>query len=166
MKRDTKEASKHLSVLGVGPIYVSVILITTLILVLLDFKHVIVSIEFFNSLVPKVIGSLFIIIGIILWLNGAIFSKITSKIKSNALVTNGIFAYVRNPIYSAFMFICSGVIIYLNNIILLAVPVIYWMFLTVLLIKTEEIWLRELYKEDYDKYCREVNRCIPFYKKR
>ena len=156
---------KHLSVLGVGPIYVSVILITTCVLYVLNYSKILPSFEFPIPLVTLLLGVLLIIIGIVLWVNAVISSKITVKIKNNILVTNGIFAYVRNPIYSAFMFICSGVIIYSNNIILFVVPLLFWLFLTVLMINTEEKWLRDLYKDEYDDYCKKVNRCIPMFKK-
>lgn len=151
--------NKHLSVWGIGPVYVSIILITTFILVIINKK-----LPFYSFPIPMVsiiIGIILIFIGISLWISAVVFSKITSEIKSNRLVTNGIFAYVRNPIYSAFMFICSGIIILLNNVILFVVPLLYWLFLTILMIKTEEKWLKNIYKQEYIEYCKKVNRCIP-----
>ena len=151
--------NKHLSVWGIGPVYVSIILITTFILVIINKK-----LPFYLFPIPMlsiIIGIILIFIGISLWISAVVFSKITSEIKSNRLVTNGIFAYVRNPIYSAFMFICSGIIILLNNVILFVVPLLYWLFLTILMIKTEEKWLKNIYKQEYIEYCKKVNRCIP-----
>ena len=158
-------SKKHLSILGIGPIYVSIILITTIMLVILNIKEKLPVYEFINPVLPILIGIILIIIGIVLWISAVVFSKITSKIKMNTLITNGIFAYVRNPIYSAFMFICSGIIISLNNLLLLIMPVLYYILLTILLINTEEKWLKKLYKEEYNNYCKKVNRCIPMIKK-
>ena len=115
---------KHLSVWGVGPIYVSVILTVTFFVVILNSNGKLPIYEFSIPLLPILIGIILIIIGIILWISVVIFSKLTVKIKSNKLVTNGIFAYVRNPIYSVFMFICTGIIFSLNNISLLIVPLL------------------------------------------
>ena len=159
-------SNKHLSVWGVGPIYVSTISITTFILVVLNLSGKLPTYDFSIPLLPIILGSLLIIIGIVLWITAVVLCKLTNKIKENILVTDGVFAYVRNPIYSAFMLICTGIIVLLNNLFLLFFPVLYWLFLTILLIHTEEKWLRKVYKEEYEKYCRTVNRCIPFYKRR
>ena len=157
-------SKKYLSVFGVGPIYFSVVVIITCILLILNANGILPVYAFSLALIPLLIGILFILVGVILWVSAVVFSKITAKIKSNTLITNGVFAYVRNPIYSAFMFICSGIIISQNNLFLFIAPVIYWLFLTVLMIKTEEKWLINLYKDEYSKYCKKVNRCIPFIK--
>ena len=156
--------NKHLSVLGVGPIYVATILIVTVVVVILNVKGKLPIYEFPIPLLPILIGIVLIIVGIILWISAVVSSKLTAKIKSNELVTNGVFAYVRNPIYSAFMFVCTGIIFTLNNIFLLIVPLLYWLFLTILLICTEEKWLLNLYTHQYEEYCKKVNRCIPFFK--
>ena len=155
----------HLSVLGVGPIYVAIIVMTTIFIVLLQLNHIIPTYKIPVDFLAIIIGIVFIVIGIVLWINAVVFSKLTSKIKSNTLVTSGVFSYVRNPIYSAFMFICTGIIVSLNNILLFFVPILYWILLTILLINTEEKWLRNLYKQDYETYCNKVNRCIPMIRK-
>ena len=158
--------NKHLSVLGVGPIYVATILIVTVIVVVLHVNGKLPTYEFSTPLLPTLVGMVLIMIGIVLWISAVVFSKLFAKIKSNALVTNGVFAYVRNPIYSAFMFICTGVIFFMNNMLLLIIPLLYWAFLTLLLIHTEEKWLLNLYKHQYEDYCKKVNRCIPFFQRR
>ncbi|MBO5448857.1 MAG: hypothetical protein J5994_05970 [Ruminococcus sp.] len=60
----------------------------------------------------------------------------------------------------------KGAILMTNNLILLIVPVICWMYMTLFLIKTEEKWLKELYGEEYVLYCKKVNRCIPWFPKK
>ena len=157
--------NKHLSVWGVGPIYVSTILLCTCVVVILELHQKLPIYEFSTPVLSIIIGIVLIIIGAILWISAAVFSKLTTKVKKNTLITNGVFAYVRNPIYSAFMFACTGVIVILNNIILLIVPLLFWILLTLLMINTEEKWLKELYKEEYDEYCKKVNRCIPMIRK-
>ena len=156
---------KHLSVWGIGPVYVITIIIITIVTMLLQLKGSIITYKFIDDLFAIIVGIAFIVLGIILWISAVVFSKLTKKIKSNFLITTGVFAYVRNPIYSAFMFICTGVIITLNNLVLLIIPILYWALLTILLINTEEKWLRKLYKDEYDRYCKTVNRCIPMIRK-
>ena len=99
-----------------------------------------------------------------MWISAITISKIDYGIKNNKLVTTGIYAYVRNPIYSAFLFICTGIILFENNLYLLILPIFYWFFLTVLMKKTEEKWLINMYGKEYEDYCRKVNRCIPYFK--
>lgn len=53
-----------------------------------------------------------------------------------------------------------------TNIILFVLPVVYYVYMTVFLIKTEEKWLSELYGQEYEEYCKNVNRCIPWTPKR
>ena len=152
---------KHLSLLGVGPIYVSIIGVITLIAIILQLNHIIPSYAFPIAYLSVAVGILFILLGALIWIMAVVKSKLVSKIVSNELVTTGVFAYVRNPIYSAFMLIFSGILLLLNNMYLLLLPLLYWAFLSVLLIKTEEKWLLDLYKEQYEEYMKNVNRCIP-----
>ena len=37
--------------------------------------------------------------------------------------------------------------------------------MTVLMRATEEKWLKNLYGEEYEGYCRQVNRCSPWFRK-
>ena len=157
-------SEKYLSVFGVGPFYVATIISTTVAAILLHLFTPIASIVIFSNRAAIVLGVFLIIEGIVLWVSAVVFSHITAKIKSNKLVTNGVFAYVRNPIYSAFMLLCTGILICFNNLILMVFPLFFYLFLTVLMIRTEEKWLKDLYKQEYVDYCKRVNRCIPMFK--
>ena len=53
-------------------------------------------------------GILFIAGGMALWGAAVFGARIDLTIKSNRLETGGVYALVRNPIYSAFLFICTG----------------------------------------------------------
>ncbi len=79
-----------------------------------------------------------------MWIQGALKSKIDDSIKKNVLVVTGIYAYTRNPLYTAFISIFTGVLFIMNNLYLLILPFIYWAMLTVLMINTEEKWLLKL----------------------
>ena len=159
------DKKKNLPMYGVGPIYVAIIVLSTVIGIVLSKKNIIcnVNIEEFKF-VNIIIGILLIILGIFMWISAITISKIDYGIKNNKLVTTGIYAYVRNPIYSAFMFICIGIILFENNLYLLILPIFYWIFLTILMKKTEEKWLINMYGKEYEEYCKKVNRCIPYLK--
>ena len=81
-------------------------------------------------------------------------------------MTTGAYALVRNPIYSAILILCTGVLMIGGNVLFLILPFLYWAFLTVLIKHTEEKWLSELYGEEYKEYCKKVNRCIPWFPKK
>lgn len=133
------DKTTKLPIFGVGPIYVITCLLLTIFGLCLDYFG---FLDF--AKLPKVrafmfiLGSIFIIGGVILWVKSVIFSKISEKIKSGLLVTDGVYSIVRNPIYSAFLFIFTGCLLFTYNLCLLVLPFIFWAFLTILLKNTEE----------------------------
>ena len=157
MKKD------HLPILGVGPLYVVTIILMTIISITLSATGIIPVITFANfQWIFILIGILCFIIGITLWLKAVIIDRLDAHIIKNELVTTGVYAYVRNPVYSAFMFVCTGVLLIYGNLVLLVLPIIYWGFMTVLMKLTEEKWLENLYGKEYIQYRQRVNRCIPW----
>ena len=153
----------HLPILGVGPLYVITIILMTVISIILSVTRFIPVITFTNMRwIFILIGILCFAIGITLWLRAVIIDKLDTHIIKNELVTTGVYAYVRNPVYSAFMFVCTGVLLIYGNLILLLLPIIYWGFMTVLMKSTEEKWLEDLYGQEYVQYRQRVNRCIPW----
>ena len=153
----------HLPILGVGPLYVVTIILMTIISITLSATGIIPVITFANfQWIFILIGILCFIIGITLWLKAVIIDRLDTHIIKNELVTTGVYAYVRNPVYSAFMFVCTGVLLIYGNIVLLLLPIIYWGFMTVLMKSTEEKWLEDLYGQEYIQYLQRVNRCIPW----
>ena len=156
----------HLPILGVGPMYVITIILMTVISIILSTTRMIPIITFTNiRLIFVLIGILCFIIGITLWLKAVIIDRLDAHIIKNELVTTGVYAYVRNPVYSAFMFVCTGVLLIYGNLVLLVLPIIYWGFMTVLMKLTEEKWLENLYGKEYVQYRQRVNRCIPWKRK-
>ena len=161
MKKD------HLPILGVGPLYVITIVLLTIIGIIFSATRFIPVITFTNMRwIFILIGILCFAIGITLWLRAVIIDKLDTHIIKNELVTTGVYAYVRNPVYSAFMFVCTGVLLIYGNLVLLLLPIIYWGFMTVLMKSTEEKWLEDLYGQEYIQYLQRVNRCIPWKRKK
>ena len=93
---------------------------------------------------------------------GALRSDMDASIAENRLQTGGIYAWVRNPMYSGWWMLFAGICLQWHNVwILLTVPV-NWVILTISLKLTEEKWLFDLYGQDYADYMKQVNRCIPW----
>jgi len=77
----------------------------------------------------------------------------------NKLVTDGIFAHSRNPIYVAFGFILIGqFLIFPNWILLIYVAAGFWLLHRQIL--REEEYLRKHYGEEYIQYSRRVRRYL------
>ena len=162
-----KENQEHLPVMGVGPVCIAI---------MIAFTAAGIALVKFNMLTSGYIGGgvitvLFVIAGIlciaggiILWYAAVFSAKIDITIKSNRLETGGVYAIVRNPIYSAFLFICIGALLFCRNWYVLILPPLFWVYLTVFMKLTEERWLSERFGEEYKAYSKRVNRFIPWRK--
>jgi protein-S-isoprenylcysteine O-methyltransferase Ste14 len=153
---------KHMSYFGVGPMYVTLILIITVAAVYIgkmeSFSTGVITIMKFPLCI---LGVILIALGVILWVQAVLISKIDKNISENKLVTTGAYGWVRNPIYSAFAIIFTGVLCLQNNLFLLIFPFIYWIFMSIL-VKKEEIVLEKTFGQEYILYKSKVNRCIPW----
>lgn len=165
--KETENKQKHLPVIGVGPLIVIPQLVVTILAIILSKMGIIYSLQIKELKTPFIIiGIMLILLGAWLWFSSNFKVKIDACIKENHLVTSGVYSMVRNPIYSAFFLVCIGAFFIETNIILFVLPVVYYAYMTVFLIKTEEKWLSELYGQEYEEYCKNVNRCIPWTPKR
>lgn len=157
------EKNTHLPMIGVGPIYVCCIALLTFAAVVTRKLPVFASGLLKSARIPlMVLGILMMAGGIFIWIQAVVVSKVDQHITQNHLVTTGIYAWVRNPIYAAFMILCTGVLLMTGNAWFFILPFVYWLFMTVLMKHTEEKWLRRLYGREYDRYCERVNRCWPW----
>lgn len=155
---------QHLPMYGVGPVYVAVILaLTAAGIVLTAVGWIPAARAEFLRIPLQIIGILLIALGAWFWRSAVFRSKVDQHIKDNTLVTTGVYAWVRNPIYSAFLMACTGALLLAGNLWLLALPPVYWAFLTALMKGTEEKWLAALHGQVYEDYCGRVNRCIPWF---
>ena len=137
---------EHLPIYGIGPVYVVSILLPTIIAILLRSIPVFTSGKLIILRIPlAIIGALFIILAAFIWMQAVIVSRLDENIKKNHLVTSGVYAWVRNPIYSAFMILCTGILLVAGNAWFFILPFYYWWLLTVLIKRTEEKWLQKKY---------------------
>lgn len=159
--------TNHLPLYGVGPVIVwgqftltaAAIILTNI----YDFQFPAIPTI---SVLFKVIGILLIGCGLYLDLSAKLKSKIFKSVEDNHLITDGVYGIVRNPVYSGALLGCAGAVLMANNLILLVVPPLCWLYMTVFLVKTEEKWLGELYGQEYALYSKRVNRCIPWFPKK
>lgn len=152
---------------GIGPVCGAIVISLTAAAVIFRNAQLFESGRLSAFKVPLIVpGVILILLGILMWIQAVIIAKIDDGIKQNELVTTGICGWVRNPICSAIMIACTGVVLMCANAFFLLLPFVYRLLLTILTAATEEKWLRELFASSYDNYCKNVNRCIPRKRKR
>ena len=152
---------------GVGPIYVITCLILTIGGICLHLKGYLYQGELREGKIFFLIaGTLLILFGIFLWVQAVIVEKINKKVKEKKLITSGVYSFVRNPVYSAFIFIFTGSLLLTANYFLLILPFTFWAFLTILMKNTEEKWLKNEFGKEYEIYIKEVNRVISWIKRK
>lgn len=160
-----KENQEHLPVMGVGPVCIAIMIAFTAAGIALVKFNMLTSGDVGGGVITVlfvIAGILCIAGGIILWYAAVFSAKIDITIKSNRLETSGVYAIVRNPIYSAFLFICTGVLLFCRNWYVLILPPLFWVYLTVFMKLTEEQWLSERFGDEYAAYCKRVNRFLPW----
>ena len=156
-------------VYGVGPIYVLITGILTITSIVLSVLNIIPG-KINNKIIITILiilGICFMIYGFILWKRAVIDNKLVEDyIEKDKLCTKGVYGIVRNPCYTGVMFICTGIILMLHNIFLFILPFIFWGIMTIFVKEKEEKYLLEKYKKEYINYCKNVNRCIPWVRKK
>ena len=161
MKNYVREGQK-LPLFGVGPYIVYGMAAVTIAGIILC--AYVLKIGFLNApwiLTFRIIGGVLIALGLVIWYIGALRSGMDESIAENRLKTDGIYAWVRNPMYSGWWIILSGIGLMWHNAALLMTIPINWGIMTVALKNTEEKWLLNLYGQEYRDYCKQVNRCLP-----
>ena len=160
----SKTGTSHLPVLGVGPLYVSGIFAATIAASIFKFLGGIASGTIGNSLVRNLMiaaGLVLMVIAVIVWVSAVFGSHMVESVKTGQLMTSGIYAWVRHPVYASFLLFNCGLLLMQANWWLLTLPFIYWAALTVLMKRTEERWLENEFGEEYTQYAARVNRIFP-----
>jgi len=157
---------EHLPIFGIGPfLVVGMAVVAAAAIVIFYYGLKLGTLSGFPAALLTAIGIALIIAGLIVWFIGAVRSGMDDNIKDNRLKTDGIYAWVRNPMYSGWWMLITGISLMWHNVFLIPVIAINWGIMTVVLKETEEKWLHELYGQEYEEYCKCVNRCIPFKRK-
>jgi protein-S-isoprenylcysteine O-methyltransferase Ste14 len=83
------------------------------------------------------------------------------KVYAEELVTTGIFAHCRNPLYVGNILMLLGVGILANSLIYLLVVMPVFLFIYQAIVMAEENFLRQKFGQGFDDYSRRVNRWFP-----
>ncbi len=79
---------------------------------------------------------------------------------TTALVTSGVYAWTRNPMYVGLSVLLLGWAIELGALSAFLGPLLFVPLIQHVQIRPEEHALRVLFGRDYDQYCRRVNRWL------
>lgn len=80
--------------------------------------------------------------------------------KASALVSSGIYRYTRNPMYLGMALVMIGGIIRVGNPVGISGVLFFVWYITQFQIKPEEQALEEIFKEEFQSYCKRVRRWI------
>jgi protein-S-isoprenylcysteine O-methyltransferase Ste14 len=87
------------------------------------------------------------------------------KVHAEDLVTEGIFALARNPLYVGNILVLFGLFIIWNAPLLYVIGVPFVLVGYKGIVTAEEAFLRRKFGAEYDEYCRTTNRWIPDFRK-
>ena len=160
------KGKSHLTLFGVVPVIIAIQILITAVGIFLSYRGCFDTGKIGLLNIPlKMIGIGLILFGLYLNYSAKRKSKLFEMVAENKLITTGVYSVVRNPVYSAVLLACTGAVCIANNLFLFIIPIICWVYMTIFLKLTEEKWLTDLYGQEYTEYCKNVNRCIPWFPK-
>jgi protein-S-isoprenylcysteine O-methyltransferase Ste14 len=125
------------------------------------------------SLASKYLENVRYVIGITVALVGQILRALTiglayikrggkdKNVFAKKLVTEGIFAHCRNPLYLGNILIVVGLGIVAHSLPFYLIGIPLFIFFYMAIIRAEENYLANKFGQEYIEYCRNVNRFIP-----
>jgi protein-S-isoprenylcysteine O-methyltransferase Ste14 len=117
-------------------------------------KYLTFKISLNYSFALFIIGIILIIMGIMVVIN--IARKLKKSFASGSLMTDGLYAYFRNPMYVAYLlFIIPGIAFLFNSWLVLTTIIINFLLLQIF-IKEEYNYLNERFGEEYKTYLNKV----------
>jgi protein-S-isoprenylcysteine O-methyltransferase Ste14 len=144
---------------GVGLIFASMSGILITLFVTLHYAFF----ESFNFLVPRIftrtIGIFLVVLGVIFYIASSV--QLHTKVKRMKLITDGFYAFSRNPIYSSWiLFIIPGIAFILDSVLALLISVFMYIIFRIL-IRWEEKYLENVFGEEYIQYKAKTGRIFP-----
>ncbi|MCW8995721.1 MAG: isoprenylcysteine carboxylmethyltransferase family protein [Psychromonas sp.] len=90
-------------------------------------------------------------------------TRTTGSVGGTFLIISGPFAYVRNPLYvgNILIYLGLGIMSFAWFPYLQVVAILFFLFQYYLIVKEEEKYLRERFREEYKDYCKNVSPFFP-----
>ncbi len=90
----------------------------------------------------------------------AVETNIVPLTRSTTLVTDGVFAFSRNPMYLGMMLLLAGLAIIADNALAWSVVVAFWLIIQFAFIRQEERLMAETFGDAYNEYKMSVRRWV------
>jgi len=105
------------------------------------------------------LGALLAAVGFYFWLSGV--RLIRKAFDEKRLLTKGVYAHTRNPVYAAFiLFLIPALSLLMNDVLIVLSSVVLYAVFRINIGK-EEDWLLQQFGDDYRRYAEEVPRLFP-----
>ena len=119
----------------------------------------------FTSLAGQIFGGILLVKGLaLLVLAGGLFKRAETDMipfkNVTALVTTGVYAHTRNPMYLGMALVLLGCAVTVGATTALAIAPIFMVIIELRYIRPEEDMLRGLFPEEFPAYCSRVRRWI------
>jgi protein-S-isoprenylcysteine O-methyltransferase Ste14 len=152
-----------MNILGIGPVLaVTGVGAAAMVMVLARYLGITIALPSPWQEWGSVIGVILAVFGIVLWIGSGI--QIKRAFGTHKLITGGVFAHSRNPMYAAFIvFILPACALLFNEMLFLLVPLLMYIVFRGAIGK-EERYLAEQFGEEYRLYRAEVNQLVPFFR--
>lgn len=126
--------------------------------------------DFFKTNLPdwiRIIGIVIIFLGLIFfwWIHktlGENWSPVLEIRKGHKLITKGPYKYVRHPMYTLFYVFAIGLLLLVSNWFVGLFALSSWHLLYVIRVSTEEKMMLEQFGIEWENYCRQTRKLIPF----
>jgi len=157
----TEQGAARMTELGIGPQLAAVSVVYAAIALSVHFSNPDnMSMSDSAHDVFTLAGIVLVVIGLVFWALGA--ARIQRAFKEERLLTDGVFAVVRNPMYCGFIaFVTPGIALWLRSWPLLTLPFMAYIVFK-LLVGREEKYLEEKFGPEFREYRSRVNAIIPF----
>jgi protein-S-isoprenylcysteine O-methyltransferase Ste14 len=125
------------------------------------------QLDFGDFTVLRVAGIVFILAGVLVLLDS--FARFAIQglgtpapiFPTRNLVVQGLYRYVRNPMYVALLLVVTGQALFFGSLRLLEYGAILWLGFHLFVLVYEEPTLRGTFGEEYETFCAHVPRWIP-----
>jgi protein-S-isoprenylcysteine O-methyltransferase Ste14 len=118
------------------------------------------DLKYVNSTYVKVLGFIWLVLGVSYWMYSAIF--FLKYFKPGNLITKGPFALCRNPIYSSIIvFIIPSLGLIFHSGLIFSIALVLYIGFKIS-IHGESNVLRRIFGDEYEIYEKSVNEIIPF----
>ncbi len=106
------------------------------------------------------IGSLFLLPAVISFATQKTTVNPQTPSAATTLVTGGIYSITRNPMYLGMLLLLVAFAVWLGEVSAIPIVLLFIWYITTFQIKPEEDVLRQLFREEYEEYCKKVRRWI------